>query len=189
MKPNAMRKLQKIRKLKQAMIDAVRHGAVMYANGQGGKPIVDQHFTSGNQQRYGWQPLSQAYFKWKQGLIPTKKQANFRGSKLDKNAEFMSKTGELTGFGKGRNLPMLVLTGKMRQTVNSKSHSISTQGGNAYIRFKNLPEYAVYHHEGAPPLPERSPVKPNDLDKAQVIEHMKAYIRRSTGQQPNKRTI
>jgi hypothetical protein len=188
-KENAMRKLQKIRKLKQAMLDSVRHGAEMYANGKGGRPIVDQHFTAGNQQRYGWQPLSQKYFAWKQGQIPTKKQATFRGSKLDKNAGFMSKTGELTGFGTGKNLPMLVLTGAMRKSVNSKQHQIRASGGNAVIMFRNLVEYALYHHEGTPPLPMRSPVKPNAQDRAQVLEHMKAYIRRATGMQPNKRTI
>lgn len=260
---NAMRKLQKIAKLKQAMLDAVRHGAIMYANGKGGRPIVDQHFTAGNQQRYGWPPLSRPYFLWKQGLLSSSTPAmtkkarrairavvvNRKGLrsalmrhakrlhkagdlqagqklareinafdaqtkqavaeitkkvtatrkprvvpaknvKLDKNAGFRSKlSGGLVGEGTGKNLPMLVLTGEMRKTVNSKQHSIRVTGGNASILFKNLVEYAKYHHEGSGRLPQRSPVLPNAQDRAQVLEHMKAYIRRAVGLQPNKRTI
>lgn len=182
---NAAQKLAKIKKLRQALFDAVRHGAVMYAVGKGGRPIVDQHFTEGNQGRYGWQPLSFEYFKRKQGQIPTKKQASFRGSKLDKNAGFMSRTGEMVGFGVAKNLPMLVNSGELRKTVNSKGHSVRLQGGDAIITFRNLKDYATFLHEGTPKMPKRSPVEPNEQDREQVINHMKAYLARATGASVN----
>ncbi len=146
----ALQKLQQIRKLKQAMIDAVRHGAMMYANGQGGKPIVDQHFAKGNDARYHFPALSEKYAKWKA-----------------KNTK--------------KGTPMLTLTGETRKTVNSKTHTVTMRGGNALIIFRNLTEWATYLHEGTDRMPERSPVKPDDKDREQVIEHMKAYINRATG--------
>jgi len=239
--------LRKIAKAKQAVLDAVRHGAIMYANGKGGRPIVDQHFTAGNQARYGWPPLSRAYFLWKQGLLKsrpvrlnkaarsaiesvkfhrrsmrrklfkgrdkldvvaaravdkfdqetkravsevtakvTPKQAPrtiaAKGVKLDKNAGFWSDLGDgKRGEGTAKNLPMLVLSGDLRKTANSKGHTVTMRGGDAVITFRNLTEYATYLHEGTPRMPKRSPVEPGEEDKRQVLEHMKAYIRRATG--------
>ncbi len=45
-----------------AMETTVLAGANAYANGEaGGRPIVAKHFTAGNQERYGWAPLSRQY--------------------------------------------------------------------------------------------------------------------------------
>ncbi len=90
-------------------------------------------------------------------------------------------TGSRHIAGHGKNLPMLVLTGELRAKVNSKGHTVAMRGGDAVITFRQLPEYAVYHHEGGPKLPIRSPVKPNELDKVAVVEYMRAYMKRATG--------
>jgi hypothetical protein len=178
----AMTASQKVAKLKATIIESVRQGAIAYAIGRAGKPIVDQHFTEGNQQRYGWEPLSRDYFLRKRGQIPNvNKRQNFKGSRLDKNAEFKSSTGTLTGIGSGTNLPMLVNSGDLRKRTTGKGHGIKMVGGTAVITFTGLPEYATYLHEGTGKMPQRSPVLPNEFDKKQVIEVMKAYLRRVTG--------
>lgn len=63
-------KINKIRQIANAIRTALRAGAEAYANGRAGaKPIVDRHYTAGNQSRYGWPPLSQGYFRQKAGSM------------------------------------------------------------------------------------------------------------------------
>ncbi len=131
-----------IREVKAAVLEAVRRAAIAYANGFAGKPIVDQHFTPGNANRYGFAPLSKDYVKRK---------PNPGG-------------------------PMLVNTGALRQSVNSKQHTVRMVGNNAVITFRNLMDYATYLHEGTPKMPPRSPVAPNALDKQQALIYARAWI-------------
>jgi hypothetical protein len=62
-------------------------------------------------------------------------------------------------------LPILVLSGKLREAVTSRAHTITSSGDTAVITFKNLPEYALAHHKPiTAPFPKRSPVEPDAAD-------------------------
>ncbi len=198
---HAIRKMQAV---KQAMSTALLAGAEAYANGGGrARPIVDQHFTPGNQARYDWAPLNREYFMAKaRGIVKhggagvfiggsarsrldraqrhldaaAASKAGILRSKIDKSAQYRSGTGELSGTGTGANLPMLVLTGELRRCVASQKHPIQVSNGGELvtIKFTNLPAYAVYLEHGTGKMPQRSPVQPNAQDEAEV----KAVIRR-----------
>jgi hypothetical protein len=163
-------------------------GAEVYANGaRRATPIVDRHFTAGNQQRYGWAPLSRAYFLRKQqGLKGKVRKGVFfpgkgkKGSKLDKGAEFQSSTGALTGIGSGTNKPMLVNSGLTRQAVSGGSHTISLSGDVALVTFRGLPDYAEYLHTGTGKMPKRSPVEPGPDDITQVGDEMEKALSAQT---------
>lgn len=157
-------------------------GAEEYANGRlRAKPIVSRHFTAGNQQRYGWAPLSRDYYRAKaRGIVKRGGRAvlgdGMPGVKLDTNAEFQSSTGELVGIGSGTNLPMLVRKGKLRQAVLSRTHRILAAGDVAVAVFGNLPVYALAHHRGSGRLPKRSPVEPNAEDRGEVVKVMQRQL-------------
>ena len=56
-------KIRRMQQVAAALRTAAYAGANAYANVMAGeRPIVDRHFTAGNQQRYGWAPLSKDYF-------------------------------------------------------------------------------------------------------------------------------
>lgn len=194
--------LKRFPQIRKALLDSLVFGANEYANGgHRSKPIVDGHFTAGNAQRYGWAPLSRDYALAKARGIVRHKGASFHlndaqrgapkefrdhflagrmGSKLDKAVPFRSSTGELSGIGAGANLPMLVLSSDMRVAVNSRAHLVRLVGaGTCVATFRNLPEYALFHHTGGPHLPQRSPVAPNEGDREAVVEAMKRYLRRA----------
>ena len=157
-------------------------GAEEYANGRlRAKPIVSRHFTAGNQQRYGWAPLSRDYYRQKQkGIVKKGKNAvlgdGMPGVKLDEKAEFQSSTGEMMGIGSGTNKPMLVNRGRLRQAVLSRTHRVLHSGDTAVIVFGNLPVYALAHHKGAGHMPKRSPVAPNAEDRAEVMKVMQRQL-------------
>lgn len=178
-------KIAHIRRVAAAMRDALVAGAEAYANGAevGGKPrarpIVDRHFTAGNQQRYGWPPLSRDYFMEKQhGLIGHQSGGVFnpggkkKGSRLDKHAEFTSSTG----IGSGTNKPMLVNSGDLRHAVTRTRHAVVMRGDIVTIKFSGLPEYAKYLNEGTGKMPARSPVHPNEMDRAEVFAVMRRHM-------------
>ncbi len=78
--------------------------------------------------------------------------------------------------------PILVRSGSMRKSVDSKAHLVSIKGATVIALFRGLVPYAIYHHEGAGRLPKRSPVQPNNEDREMVIAQAKAYLSRVTGQ-------
>lgn len=180
-------------------------GANAYANGGigMGQPIVSRHFTAGNQARYSWPPLSRGYFLAKaaglvskgggakvfldrdeRNLSPAHRKelaASRRGSKVDPNAEFQSSTGEMMGIGAGANLPMLVLYGKLRDAVCSRSHKIVKTGDVAVCVFSGLPEYALAHHNGLGHMPKRSPVEPNSEDAEATSAVMEKWLSAQLG--------
>lgn len=166
---------KRMKALAKAINDSLMVGAMAYAQKRqdGSKPIVDHHFTAGNQSRYGWAPLSKDYFERKAGVANAGAHGgNFRGSRLDKHAGAIG--------GGGSNLPMLVNSGATRQAADSGDASISISGGIIRITF-HLPSYAKWLHEGTPKMPKRSPVEPNDLDRKEVVEEMKRYLARFAG--------
>lgn len=185
---------RKILAVADAMRTALRAGAEAYANGNGrARPIVAAHFTAGNQQRYGWAPLTRAYFLAKQrgirdrrGRVPAvAKLGNGRsGVKTDPKAEFQSSTGEMVGIGSGANLPMLVRSGDMREAITTIPHPIeaSKDGSEVVIHFgPGAPAYAKLHATGAGRLPKRSPVEPNELDLAEVFGVISRHMSASMG--------
>lgn len=143
-------------------------GANAYANGiNGAVPIVRQHFTKGNQQRYGWAPLSKDYAAEKAGKT-TKLKANIRQS------------GRVVP--KGKQLPMLVASGQLRDDVSNKAnHRIAQTNDVAIITFGNLPEYAEFLQDGTDKMPARSPVDPNESDAKQVADVMLRYLSSALG--------
>ncbi len=161
-------------------------GAQEYANGGfRATPIVDRHFTPGNQGRYGWEPLSRDYFlakgRQKGALRKGMKALGRKKSKLDENAGFQSSTGEMVGIGSGSNLPMLVRTGAMRSAVTSRTHRIERNGDTAVIVFANLPDYGKFLHEGTSKMPRRSPVEPGAEDLAAIEDAMRRHIDKAIG--------
>ena len=191
---NILRKLQQV---KQRMRDAVMHAASVYAFGHGVKgkatgratAIVNRHFTLGNQQRYGWAPLSRDYFLAKQGSLGKSKGFFNPGGgkqkiKLDPKAEFQSSTGELVGIGSGKNKPMLVNSGTLKAAMAAGKHSLrQTSDGSVIVVFRGLPEYAIYLHEGTskPKMPRRSPVTPSEEDRAEVQAAAARFMDASLG--------
>lgn len=175
-----------------AMKTCLRAGAEAYANGNGrARPIVASHFTTGNQQRYGWPPLSRDYFLAKQrgirtpaGKVPaTAKLANGQRVKTG-TSEFQSRTGELVGIGSGANLPMLVKTGKTRQAIAYTPHPIdgNADGSIVTIHFGvGAPEWARYLETGTSRMPRRSPVDLNDQDRREVLDTMKRHMSAAMG--------
>ncbi len=172
---------------KKLLLNLMIVGGAEYANGGRGrgKGIVDRHFTAGNQSRYGWPPLSRDYFLRKAGTLTHQqmKAGKARGSALDKQAEFSSKTGGSFGIGHAKNLPMLVLSGDTRKAVTAGRAQVtaSLQTGLVNIRFVGLPDYDTFLHTGTGKMAERSPVKPGPTDKAEIIAAMKREKERLTG--------
>lgn len=161
--------------------------AEAYANGKfGDRPIVEAHFTPGNDQRNGWPPLSRSYALAKaKGLSKNRKgtaselQALKTGRKVkvDRNASFHSSTGTVSGIGTMANLPMLVRTGLLRQSVTSRTlHAISQNGDTAMLTFSGLPDYASYLQNGTGRMPKRSPVDPSFEDVILMEDAVRKYL-------------
>lgn len=177
--------------------------AEAYANGKfGDRPIVEAHFTPGNDQRQGWPPLERSYAMAKasglskaRGLyrIDTRKkdlstyQKLSTGTrvKIDRNASFQSSTGTMSGVGKMSNLPMLVRSGLLRESITSRKsrtlHAISVSGDNAFVTFNGLPDYATYLHEGTGRMPKRSPVEPSFGDVMLIEDAVRKYLDGQSG--------
>lgn len=182
-------KAAQMQRVAAAMRTAVKAGANAYVNGVAGqKPIVDQHFTAGNQVRYGWAALSHDYFLRKQASLAGKLEAGVfhpgggkTGSRLDKQAGFRSGTGELVGMGTGTNKPMLVNGGSLRAAVSGGGHAVTASGDTVTIRFTGLPDYAVYLNDGTEKMPRRSPVEPNELDRVEIVNAMRRHVDAALG--------
>jgi len=147
---------------------AVMAGCREYANGgYRGRPIVASHFTSGNAGRYGWPPLSAGYGAWKAGA--TKDIQNT-----------MRAAGRSVPRGKA--LPMLVLTGALRDAITAgQARVVRTGPETVTMTWDGLPDYAVYLHEGTPTMPKRSPVEPNAADRQAIIDAANRYLTQAVG--------
>ncbi len=169
MDASTTRSVKQFARVAAVLAQLPRIGADEYANGRFRKtPIVDRHFTPGNQGRYGWPDLSPEYEEDKQG----KSKALRKGMKAA--GRVVSKLDE-DRFGSGI-LPMLVRSGRMRQAVTSRTHRIEHQGDVAIAVFMNLPVFALAHHTGAGALPKRSPVEPNIEDREAVVAVMRKQL-------------
>ncbi len=152
--------------------------------------IVDGHFTAGNSERYGWPPLSPEYFRRKQGQAAENrlqmKRHELPTSKMDSAATFRTKNpnqilfGAQPGVGAGKNLPMLVARGFLRNAVNTTGHVERTGPDSARITWQ-VPDYGAYHHEGAGRNPKRSPIDPNAADLEKIRAAVEKFIAQSIG--------
>jgi hypothetical protein len=98
-----------------------------------------------------------------------------RGSKLHTTEAQSPLVFGASARGAESNLPMLVLTGKLREAVLSRQHPIKVEGNVAYIEFQ-VPQYAHYLQDGTDKMPRRSPVDPNEEDAAAVRAEMQKYL-------------
>lgn len=192
MRGNAQAAIRRLSSLADAIEALPRIGAEAYADGGGrARPIVDRHFTAGNAARYGWAPLSREYalakakgagVSGKRKTPGTVKLSSGRRVKVDPAVPFASSTGELRGIGSGANLPMLVRSGDLRESILSPTlHKIAMSGDSAVITWFGQPKYAAYHHRGLGRNPLRSPVAPNEEDRRAVSEAMEKWLRAKTG--------
>ncbi len=184
--------LRNLRQMAAVMARLPTIAAEAYANGKfGDRPIVEPHFTPGNDQRQGWPPLSRAYALAKaRGLSKNRKGTaselqklqTGRKVKVDRNASFSSSTGTMSGIGTMANLPMLVKTGLLRERTTSRTlHQISQQGDVAMVTFNGLPDYAQYLHTGTDKMPKRSPFEPSFQDVLLLEDAMRKYLNGVTG--------
>lgn len=84
-----------------------------------------------------------------------------------------SKVDPRASRGQGRppgpGLPMLVLTGRLRDAVAGKRATVTAVSPTLVrIVWTGLPEYALFHHTGDG-VPKRSPIEPNAEDRQAVI--------------------
>lgn len=153
-----------------ALLKAIGAACQEYANGGfRAQPIVREHFTQGNKGRYGWPPLSASYAKEKAGQT----------KQLKKN---MKASGKVVPKGAG--LPMLVRTGALRDSISGGRAKISRTGTGFMITWANVPEYAIFLHQGTPKMPKRSPIEPNASDNAKVISAANRYLHGFLGLNP-----
>lgn len=147
----------------QALDNAIIAACREYANrGFRGEPIVYSHFTAGNQGRYAWQSLTPKYAAWKSGVTPV-----MRANMKTRNRK----------VPKGKGLPMLVLTGALKDAITSgRAKIVKTGPGRYSIRWANDPHYATYLHKGTPKMPKRSPVEPNAADMAAIWAAANRYL-------------
>lgn len=185
MSANSRRELEKNLKTLASLEAAIKmfrqlpfEAANYYANGGPGvgQAVVGDRFQGQGNSRF--EPLSYDYARWKSGnarqLNKAQKAKYGKGSKLI-DVAFKSTTGVLTGYGTSKNLPILVLSGALRAAINSRSHSVELVGDVGWVTFKNLPKYALYHHDPkTAPFPKRSPVEPNYDD----VERVKEFLNR-----------
>ena len=159
-----------IKNAPDALLRAIGAAAQEYGNGGfRAQPIVRQHFTSGNQSRYGWKPLSPSYAAAKAGQTKVLK-------------AHMKLTGKVVPKGAG--LPMLVRTGALRDAISGGRAKVSRTAGGFLISWPNIPHYAIYHHQGTDRMPKRSPIEPNAEDNAAVISAANRYLRSFLGLAP-----
>lgn len=182
--------IRRLQALAAAIESLPKIGAQAYADGGGrARPIVDRHFTAGNAGRYGWAPLSREYARAKaRGAGIRAKPQKFTKLKsgrkvaVDTHVPFQSSTGTLRGEGTMANLPMLVRSGDLRESITSPTlHRIAMSGDAAVITWFGQPKYAVIHHTGAGKMPRRSPVMPNAEDAKAIADAMEKWLRAQTG--------
>lgn len=156
--------LARIKNAKEGLARAIAAACQEYGNGGfRGRPIVAKHFTKGNDARQGWAPLSPGYALWKSGATPALRK-NMKAAKRSVPA--------------GKGLPMLVLTGAMRDAIARGGRAVVTRvSWDKFVIFwPDVPEYATYHHRGTPKMPKRSPVEMSAADKAEVIDAANRYL-------------
>lgn len=159
--------LARIALAKAKFLEALMVGCRDYANGAfGARPGVAAHFTAGNDKRYKFPPLNPDYQAGKEG----------RTKDLKRGMRMIGRS-----IPRGRNLPMLVRTGRLRDAITAGRATLTRQGDTLLIRWTGLPEYAVYLHGGTPRMPARSPINPNAADKAKILAAARRFLSAALG--------
>jgi hypothetical protein len=79
-------------------------------------------------------------------------------------------------------LPMLVLTGSLRDNITAGRAVIRQTGPNSFlITWANIPAYSIFHHEGTGKMAKRSPIEPNDEDRKAVMDAARRHLRAALG--------
>lgn len=122
--------------------------------------------------------ISARYQPYIDAVVKLHAGANRTGAKLEpQSVQRDPRIFGKTKAGKAASsLPMLVRTGRLRDAVCTIHHPITKDGDIAFITFQGLPDYAMYHQTGTKRMPRRSPVDPNDLDRAEIKAAMERYI-------------
>lgn len=160
----------------RAMAALPRVLAEAYANGGPGvgKGIVADRFAGMGNRRF--KQLSLEYATEKARGLQTQKaeQRSVYGKASAPVKGVVKKNGKAAVAGM---MPILVLSGRLRESVAARRHSIVVSGDTGTITFANLPDYAAYHQTGAGDLPQRSPVNPNRADLVRVKEAGLRFIK------------
>lgn len=190
-----MRTIRDVRNKSRVLLLLPKKMAEFYAiGGPGvGQAVVGDRFQGEGNARFP--PLSPKYLLWKTGqskeLNKQQKAAFGRGSKLLKY-QTGSKIDKKSGYNVPKFsavLPILVLSGKLRAAVTARSHDIELNGDTAVVTFKNLPEYALYHHDPQKaPFPKRSPVEPNQSDVERIRSFATTWLSAQLGVRSNQPT-
>ena len=107
------------------------------------------------------------------------KVAELRGgraaSKLDKGAA-IGGDGK-GGVKRGPGLPILVLTGRLRDAIAGK-RAIVTIVSPSLVRivWGGVPTYAKFHQDGTTKMPKRSPIDPNAADIAAILAAARRHL-------------
>ncbi len=105
------------------------------------------------------------------------------------NAKVQKEAMKLRGFRRGSKkdggqkggLPMLVLTGKLRDNITAGRAVIRQVGPESFtITWANIPKYAIYHHTGDG-VPKRSPIAPNEADRKAFLDAATRHLRAAMG--------
>lgn len=189
---DAYQALRKVEAAQKALRVALEAGCIAYANGGTGQaaPIVDDRFKGAGNQRFA--PLSPDYAARKPLLLARhgkitgnikvgKRQPRFiPGPTFQRGATSGRVGNRLIG---GKALPVLVLSGKLRQAVTAGNARISVapDGSRATITWTGLPDYAEAHANGVAPLPQRHPLRPNTADRARFVGVMRKHVAAALG--------
>jgi len=203
--------LARIKATKPALLNAIKAACEEYSNGGfRAEPIVKRHFTAGNQARYGWKSLSPDYEEWKAegstrmrggvGFLREKDRDGLKalksGLRRNKIKGAAAKQALDNYINKARNfrraskadkagaggLPMLVLTGSLRDNITAGRAVIRQTGPSSFlITWANIPAYAIFHHQGTSKMAKRSPIEPNAEDRKAVLDAARRHLRAAMG--------
>jgi len=110
-----------------------------------------------------------------------RKISEFRGGKAASKADPAAAV-ETPGRKPTPGLPMLVLTGSLRDGVSSGRARVAISSPTlVVITWAGLPEYALYHQNGTGKMPKRSPVNPSKEDVADMIAAARRFLSSATG--------
>ena len=102
------------------------------------------------------------------------KVAELRGGRAASKADRNASVG---GGQRGPGLPMLVLTGRLRDAIAGKRAVVTIVSPTLVrITWTGVPAYAKFHHEGTPKMPKRSPITPNAEDRMAILMAARRHL-------------